>query len=291
MIRHTLLRACITAVYLAAGLASTVQAQPPSQASPAAEPIPETRTPQTYAAELVDAGRVRFAARCGFCHGRDAAGGTGGTDLTRSQLVAEDVRGDRIGEVVSRGRVDAGMPAFTTLAEDELAAIVAFVHDQKARAASLEGGRRSVEAADLRTGDARAGRRYFRANCAGCHSADGDLAGVGARLEGLTLLRRMLFPGSEGRSAAAPPERPAATVTTPEGETITGPLVYRDEFTIALIDPAGRYRSWPASRIDIEVSDPLQAHADQLARYTDEDIHDVYAYLETLQRDDDDDAP
>lgn len=286
MVQHSILPACTVIACLAISVGVTAQAQPPREASPAAQPIPATQTPQTYAPALIEAGRVRFAAECGFCHGRDAAGGTGGTDLTRSQLVATDVRGDRIGEVVRAGRIDAGMPSFATLAEDDFAAIVAYIHEQKTQAESLEGGRRSVQAADLRTGNPRAGRRYFEANCTRCHSASGDLAGIGARLEGLTLLRRMLMPGSEGRGGTPPPARPIVTVTTAEGRTITGALAYRDEFTVALTDASGRYRSWPTRQIEFSVSDPLAAHVDQLARYTDADIHDVYAYLETLRRDD-----
>ena len=71
--------------------------------SPASQRPPQTVTPQSYPAELVQAGQARFVSQCGFCHGRDAAGGETGPDLTRSLLVAEDVRGDKIGPVVRAG--------------------------------------------------------------------------------------------------------------------------------------------------------------------------------------------
>lgn len=284
VIHHSTIQTSVLLLGAIAGSAVTIAwAQPRSEASPAAQPIPATATPQAYAPELIEAGRVRFAADCGFCHGRDAAGGSGGSDLTRSQLVAEDVRGDLIGPIVRSGRVEAGMPAFAAITEPDLAAVVAFVHAQKTQAESATGGRRSVEVADLQTGNARAGQRYFAASCASCHSATGDLAGIAARLEGLTLLRRMLYPGSEGRGAAPPPTPPSVTVSTREGQTYTGSLAYRDEFTIALIDASGRYRSWPTSRVEFEVDDPLDAHVDQLARYSDEDMHDVFAYLQTFR--------
>jgi cytochrome c oxidase cbb3-type subunit 3 len=281
------LRLCVVIAVLGAVVPASAQlpAQPParSEASPAARPVPETATRQTYPADLIEAGRLRFAAECGFCHGRDAAGASGGADLTRSDLVAQDVRGDRIGPVVRAGRIDAGMPAFAALAESDLAAIVAYVHDQQARAEAAEGGRRSVEVADLQTGNAAAGRRYFADNCAGCHSASGDLAGVADRFEGLRLLQRMLYPGSEGGTAQV--VSPTLTVTAGAGRTITGTLVYRDEFTVALVDEAGRYRSWSTSSVDYAVSDPLEAHVEQLPRYTDEAMHDVLAYLQTLRKD------
>src|SRR5690242_11930345 len=78
------------------------------QASPASVRPPQTSTPQQYPAAQIEAGRTRFAAQCGFCHGRDAGGGESGPDLTRSSLVAADVRGDRIIPLVRAGRVDKG---------------------------------------------------------------------------------------------------------------------------------------------------------------------------------------
>jgi cytochrome c oxidase cbb3-type subunit 3 len=256
-------------------------AQPPrSEESPAARPVPASAAPQEYAPELVAAGRARFGANCGFCHGPDATGGSGGSDLTRSELVAADERGNRIGPVVRTGRAEAGMPGFPAIAEADLAAIVAFVHDQKTKAEAAVGGRRSVEVADVLTGDARAGRRYFEASCTSCHSASGDLAGIASRSEGLALLRRMLYPTGVG---GVPARRPTAVVTTGDGQRITGQVAARDEFTLAVIDADGRYRSWPTDRVTFAIDDPLEAHAAQLARYTDETMHDVLAYLHTLR--------
>jgi cytochrome c oxidase cbb3-type subunit 3 len=73
------------------------------------------------------------------------------------------------------------------------------------------------------------------------------------------------------------------TVTTKAGQEVTGRLAYRDEFTIALTDASGWYRSWPSSQVKFTVDDPLQAHVDQLAKYTDADMHNVLAYLQTLR--------
>jgi cytochrome c oxidase cbb3-type subunit 3 len=253
------------------------------QGSPASVRPPQTATPQQYPAAQVDAGRTRFASQCGFCHGRDAGGGESGPDLTRSALVAADVRGDRIMPVVRSGRVDKGMPAFT-LPDADLTAIVAFVHDQKNQADSAVGGRRSVELADLQTGNATAGKRYFDTACARCHSGSGDLGGVATRLQGLPLLQRMLYPAPVTGRGADPSRIPqSVSVTLRSGEVVSGKLAYRDEFTIGLVDASGWPRSWPTSQVTFTVNDPLQAHVDQLARYTDADMHDVLAYLQTLR--------
>ena len=234
----------------------------------------------TAAAEQASPGQVQtgqrvFAAQCGFCHGRDAMGGETGPDLTKSPLVRDEAAGDRLRAVVRDGRVDKGMPAFR-LTDADLTAVVAFIRDQRVKSES-PGARRSVSAADLQTGDAEAGRRYFNGGgrCATCHSPTGDLAGIASRLQGLQILQRTHYP-SNGRGAKA-------AVTLPSGETVRGALAYRDEFTIALTDDAGRYRSWPAAQVKFTVDNPLEAHAEQLGKYTDDDMHNVLAYLQTLR--------
>jgi cytochrome c oxidase cbb3-type subunit 3 len=254
-----------------------------TQQSPASQKPPQTVTAQTYAPELVQRGQVMFASICGFCHGRDAMGGETGPDLTRSALVAEDVRGDKIVPVVRNGRADKGMPP-QNLPDADLDAIVAFIHDAKSKSDSNEGNRRTVDVADLQTGNAQLGQQYFNGpgGCAKCHSATGDLAGLATRLQGLQLFQRMLYPGGRGRGGAAP-ATPTATVTLSSGEKVTGKVAYRDEFNIAITDASGFYRSWPTSKVKVTVDDPLDAHIAQLAKYTNDDLHNVLAYLQTFK--------
>ena len=117
--------------------------------------------------------------------------------------------------------------------------------------------------------------------CAKCHSICGSFATVGARFQGLALLQRMLYPRNRGPRAASGPQ--LLTVTTGAGQTITGNLGYRDEFTITLIDADGWTRSFPLSGLKVQVDDPLLAHSEQLGKYTDRDMHDVFAYLQSLK--------
>jgi cytochrome c oxidase cbb3-type subunit 3 len=275
---------CVAALALAAHPLAQGRGGAAQNPNTASQRPPQTVTPQSYPPEQVRAGQPIFSAHCGFCHGRDAAGGETGPDLTRSALVAEDVRGDKIGPLVRNGRVDKGMPA-VSLPEADLAAVVAFVHDQKTKMESQEGNRRTVDAGDLQTGNADAGSRYFNGagGCATCHSPTGDLAGIAGRLQGLALLQRMLYPRGGGRGGGSSGAAPTVTVTLASGQTVTGKLAYRDEFTIALTDPSGWYRSWPINRVTFTSNNPLDAHAAQLAKYTDDDMHNVLAYLQTLR--------
>ena len=43
------------------------------------------------------------------------------------------------------------------------------------------------------------------------------------------------------------------------------------------------YRSWRTSDVKFTIDDPLDAHAALLPKYTDADMHNLLAYLQTLQ--------
>src|SRR5579863_3586248 len=232
-------------------------------AKPATRPAPER-------------GKSLFARDCAFCHGRDAAGGESGPDLTRSRLVARDVRGDKIRAVVHDGRIERGMPAFARLTVPQVNDLIAFIRDQTRKSNSRPGGRRGVDVADLQTGNVEQGKAYFNGpgKCSSCHSPTGDLAGIATRREGLELEMQMLYP----QNAKA-----KLTVTTTSGETFTGTLTYKDEFHIAMTDSEGWNRSWPIRAVEYKIESPSDAHIEQFEKYTDADIHNLMAYLQTLR--------
>jgi cytochrome c oxidase cbb3-type subunit 3 len=232
-------------------------------------------TGQTFPPAQVEEGQTLFQQQCAFCHGKDTGGGEDGPDLTRSKLVGEDQKGDKIGPVVRNGRPSAGMPRFT-VSDRELAGLVAYIHTQRTIAESQNGQRKGVDTADLKTGSVEAGKQYFNGagGCSSCHSPTGDLAGVAKRNDGLKLMERLMYPKGA---------RAKMTVTLASGESITGELAYRDEFNVALKDASGRYRSWPANRVKVAVDAPAEAHVELLSKYTDTDIHNLMAYLLTLQ--------
>jgi len=267
-------------VWLAAVLFATLTvsaAQTPNRGSQAPGAVKQNAPAarKSYPPALIQSGRDLFRQDCSFCHGRDAGGGETGPDLTRSKLVADDVDGDKIGPVVRNGRPDKGMPRFDR-SDQQIAGLMAFIHTQRALSLTRKGGRKGVDVADLQTGNAEAGKQYFNGagGCATCHSPTGDLAGITSRFRGLELEEQMLYP----KHAKA-----KVTVTLASGESITGILAYLDEFTVALTDPAGSYRSWRTADVQYKVDAPVNAHVEQFSRYTDEDIHNLMAYLQTLR--------
>jgi len=275
------------AVFAAAPQTAATNSAPQSSAAPtvttqSSEPTeakhPSYSRPDSASvdpSEQAKSGGALFQQNCAFCHGRDAAGGETGPDLTRSKLVAQDVAGDKIAEVLRQGRPEKGMPPFTFSAP-EVAELVAFIHEQRSQAKLHNGNRRGVDVADLQTGNVAAGKRYFNGagGCASCHSPTEDLAGIASRYEGLELEERMLYPDDA---------KSRVTVTLSSGKTLKGTLAYLDEFTVGLRDASGVYRSWPVRSVRYSLDSPVEAHVAQFPKYTDADIHNLMAYLQTLR--------
>jgi mono/diheme cytochrome c family protein len=236
-------------------------------------------------------GAKLFTANCGGCHGNTGRGGPGAPDLIRSVLVLDDEKGILIAPVLRDGRPDVGMPK-TGLSEGQIADVVAWLHVQ-----TYAAGHRSTYAfLDVLTGDAKKGEAYFQGagKCGTCHSPGGDLKGIGSRYDGFALQSRWLQPrggrgggGGRGGRGGAPSSRSTITVTvTPaDGKAITGTLDRIDDFNVALRDSDGVYHSFnrDGANPKVEIRDPLKAHTDMLAKYTDADIHNVTAYLVTLK--------
>jgi cytochrome c oxidase cbb3-type subunit 3 len=268
---------CWSVRLLAPLLFTAVMAQTPTQSAQAGSGVRQrgTGVHKSYPPALLHRGSSLFRQDCSFCHGRDAGGGESGPDLTRSKLVTADVGGDKIGAVVRNGRPDKGMPRFD-FSDQQIAGLVAFIHTQQNTAPTKKGARKGVDVSDLQTGNAEAGKHYFdgAGGCATCHSPSGDLAGIASRYKGVELEKQMLFPKH--------PES-KVTITLPSGQTITGTLEYLDEFTVGLIDPTGSYRSWRTGDVRYKIDAPVNAHVELFSKYTDADIHDLMAYLQTLR--------
>lgn len=221
----------------------------------------------------ITSGQSQFAQTCGFCHGANARGASG-PDLIHSSLVSHDVDGDLIGQVVHNGRPDKGMPAFQ-LPDSQIKAIAAFLHSQaKLASTAYQRGPGDYPLEKLLVGNADSGKAYFGAKCERCHSVTGDLAHVATKYKPIDLQSRIAFP-----SGAVP----TVKVTDGSGKVFTGAEVYSDEFTISLRDKNNWKHSWNRKLVHVEVDDPLAAHVELLTRYTDENLHDLFAYLETLK--------
>ena len=231
----------------------------------------------------LDRGKALYGVNCQFCHGADTRGGDQGPSLLRSQLVQDDQKGERIAEVVTSGRLPR-MPKFD-LTTEQIADVAAFLHSFTIN--SRDPAR--MRPANIVTGDAAAGERFFVATCASCHSATGDLKGIASRFPDPRALQQWwLLPGGDGRGRGAAPStlKPVtATVTLANGQKYEGRLMRIDEFNVSIADQDGATRTFElqGDTPRVDVHDPLAPHRQRLGTYSDKDIHDVTAYLVKLQ--------
>ena len=243
----------------------------------ASRPIVFAQAPQPDSqAAAAERGKKAFTQACAFCHGADATGARG-PDLVRSPLVAHDVKGDLIGEVVRNGRPDKGMPPMPSTPE-QISDIATDRHARAKEALESSGVPASYPVEKLLTGNAEKGKAFFEGagGCKNCHSPTGDLAGVSKKYSSIELEAHMLYPE----------DKPVqATVTLPSGEQISGVISHLDDFVVSIRvgDKSGWYRSFKRNSVKIELRDPLSAHRELLPKLTQNDMHNLFAYIYSLK--------
>ncbi len=229
-----------------------------------------------YPAAAVKRGHEQFLKTCSFCHGANAAGATDGPNLILSKVVRHDDNGSQIGPVLRQGRTDKGMPAFD-FSDAQITDIAAFLHARMAASdvrSANHAGNYALE--KLLTGNPAAGKAFFfhQGGCSACHSPAGDLAGIAGKYSPFDLQSRMLYP---------PHSHKIATVTGKSGQQWKGTLSLLTNFDIAIQDSNGWYRSWPLHSVTYQIDNPLAAHLALLSKYSDTEMHNVFAYLESLK--------
>lgn len=238
-------------------------------------------------------GRTIYIAECVTCHGSKARGARDdapenqrGPDLVRSVTVLHDRYGNTISPFLAKGHpMQSGRPS-ASLGAGQIGDLSHFLHAMVEE--TLRGGPYS-QPINILTGNAAAGQAFFDGlgRCHTCHSPTGDLARIAARYDAVALQQKLVFPrtASLRRGGRLAPSKPIAiTVTPPSAPSVTGVLVHIDDFDVSLRDETGAYRSWKrTSELKVELRDPYAAHIELLDVYTDKNIHDLLAYLETLK--------
>jgi cytochrome c oxidase cbb3-type subunit 3 len=264
--------------------ADQISRQEKDKNKPAAPVLSMNGAPPVDAA-AAERGKKIYEPACGFCHGPDARGKSG-PDLLRSTLVLHDDNGNQLGPMIRAGRPERGMPAFSAMTNEQVADISAFLHAGTMAVTN----RFAYEIKGLMTGDAKQGEAFFngKGQCASCHSTSGDLSHIASKYEPAELQRRMLLPapnmmdvfmGKKVKPAA--PSR--VKVTLASGEVHAGILVHADEFTVVMQDGVSSRSFDRTPEIKVEIDNPLAAHEAMLPKYTDAQMHDMLAYLETLK--------
>ncbi|MDQ6698869.1 MAG: c-type cytochrome [Acidobacteriota bacterium] len=233
-----------------------------------------------------DRGKGVYIAECITCHGQRARGKDDAPDLVRSLVVLHDRYGNSLAPFFKKGhQTQSGRPS-ANFTQAQVGDLAHFLHQRVAD--TLRSGPYS-KVLNVLTGDAKAGASYFTGDgkCNTCHSSTGDLAGIGAKYDPPTLQQRFLFPRAVGfvRGGGVAATKPLTVTVTPQsGAPVSGVLDKIDDFNVSLRDASGEYHSFERTAgVKVETHDPYAKHYELLDLYTDQNIHDVVAYLAGLK--------
>ena len=231
---------------------------------------------------VVERGKAAYAKYCQQCHSADMRGTEQYPNLLRSQNSLIDKHGEVLVPIMRGESPDFPGHKFD-IGVDDAEAVAAYIRSMVAEIGSQ--GRAPGDAENdpnILVGNAERGKDYFAKTCAGCHSATGDLSGFAKKVRSPKLLQAAWLRGSY-LGAHTPPT--TVTVTEPGMPAVSGLLIHVDDFLVTLQMDDGSLMT--LRRIGntplVVVHDPLEPHRALLPKYRDTDIHDVTAYLETLQ--------
>jgi cytochrome c oxidase cbb3-type subunit III len=220
-------------------------------------------------------GAPLYQQNCAFCHGQQARGATGASLITSDEVLSDD-HGEHLVAFLKKGRPEKGMPAFATMSDNQLTDIAEFVHLQIEEIAN----RGTYHVLNILVGDQAKGHAYISTHCMACHATE-TFAHIGSKFRSPEQLQRgWIWPTRTTDSSMVI----TATVKTPDGATVTGRVTQISDFRITLVDSAGHTHTIERkSGVEVQMKDPLAPHQEMITTLTNEDMHNVTAYLETLK--------
>lgn len=231
--------------------------------------------PFAHDAQAAGVGKGVFRIYCAPCHGIRGAGGRG-PDLTRGVYNSGDRDADLF-HTISAGVAGTEMESYSgTLSEENIWRLVTFI--------------RSLSSGGIATaikGDPARGRELFRVkgHCANCHMVDGkggrsgpDLSRVGRQRSDAFLRQSIVDP-----SAEITPGYATVSVVLRDGKQMVGFERGLDNFTVQMMDLAGKYYSFDKSALGSIKRDTRSLMPDNYGKtFTAPELDDLVAYLSTL---------
>ena len=220
----------------------------------------------------VSDGARAYQAVCANCHGPDGdliAGINFSRGVYRRPLTDDEIVG-----IILNGIPNTPMPPTPNMSPEQAGEIVAYLR-------SMPAGRSQTAF----EGDPERGRAVFegRGGCMDCHRVAGrgsrlgpDLSQIGAMRRASELEHSLLEPQAE-----VLPQNRFYTVTPKGGEPITGRLLNHDAFTVQIMDPDERLRSFQKADL-VEhgfAESPMPSFKEELSA---QEIADLVSYLASL---------
>jgi len=218
------------------------------------------------------AGRRAFISNCARCHGLDGGGGDKGADIAASAHLRR-LPDAQVSNIISEGIPGTGMPAFHSLNERQIRAIVSYVR-------MLQGNLHG------RTppGDAARGKEIFfgKGECSACHAIYGEGGFLGPDLS----TYGSILPAKAIRDEIVKPNRtePAgyrsAVLTTRNGDRVEGLIRNEDNFSVQLLTRDGSFHFFQKSDLQaVEHLDQSLMPTNYRERLSLEELNDLVSYL------------
>jgi cytochrome c oxidase cbb3-type subunit 3 len=214
-------------------------------------------------------GKGVFEVKCATCHGLDGLGGEHAPDIIRRPDVKALSDGAWL-KLIHDGIPEEGMPGFPSLGEEDVHALVSYLHFLQGRSAA-----RSLP------GDPARGRDLFfgKAECSACHRIAsrgqfvvGDLGGF-ARDHSRDEIRDAIL-----RPTGGPQE--AATAVTRDGRKLSGVIRNEDNASLQLQDADGRfYLLMKSSLVSVQRKIGRLMPVDYAQRLSSTELNDLVGYI------------
>jgi cytochrome c oxidase cbb3-type subunit III len=186
-------------------------------------------------------GAAIFASNCAGCHGADGRGGEHAPNIATAPEV-QHLMDRELAGIIRYGIAGAGMPAFSSLKQQEVAEVVSYLRILQGRGDIVK-----------LPGDPKQGEALFygKAQCSDCHMVNGqggfigsDLSFYGAEAKPDQMRAIILDPDKN-----LPADKKATTVVTTAGQSITGMLRTNNNFSLSLQTLDGSFHFLPKSEL------------------------------------------
>ena len=220
------------------------------------------------------AGRSTFNSSCAACHGLDGRGSDKAVNISTSAGV-QNLSDSQLASIISNGIPGTGMPAFHTLTEEQVRALVGYLR-------SLQG---RVDGSTL-PGDAKRGQEIFfaKGGCSSCHTVSGQGGFLGPDLTNYaaTLSANIVRDEIVRSPRVPPPGYRMALVTTAAGDRLEGLIRNEDNFSVQLQTRDGSFHL--LKKAELQNFNYLKGSlmpANYRDRLTASELNDIVKYLMT----------
>jgi putative heme-binding domain-containing protein len=217
-------------------------------------------------------GNPIFSSTCAGCHGLDGRGGERAPGIAGNDQ-AERLSDAQIFGIISNGISGTGMPAFRSLGEEQVRALVRYVR-------TLQG---KVETRTL-PGDATQGKTLFygKGECSTCHMISGqggflgsDLSSYGAEASADTILNAIVNP-----DRVVPAGYRSGVATTRDGTRVAGVIRNEDNFSVQIMTADGSFHFFEKSDLQkMEYPREPPMPTNYRGRLSAGELNDLVSYL------------